>query len=438
MSLPFATIEKLAFGGNGVCRINGKVCFVPYSCPEDEVSLRVTTEKKSYCIASISEIVNRSSLRTSPECALFGECGGCSWQHVSYPVQLQQKRTIFAETLRKGARIPADLIGDIVAAPVQYGYRGRLQFKVSINHGNLAIGFFRQGSHRVVDAVNGCAIASPVINQVLNGCREVLRSYPDVKTISQLGIDAGDNGVIVILHHTGVVSSHSKKYLIDRADEMSPCTGLFIKAGNQSYNEVLWGSADISYVMDSPKGPLELTYPPGGFAQVNQRQNRELLSIIRLLGAFLTSGSLLDLYCGNGNFSLPLAAEVGSVTGIEGSADSIKAAERNRVLNKVANVQFICDDVSSGVQRLIEQRQKFSTVLLDPPRAGAGDAVLGVARLNPDKIIYVSCDPSTLARDCALLSDRGYQVATSVPVDMFPQTYHIESVTLLCRQKGSM
>lgn len=436
MPLPVATIEKLAFGGNGVCRIDGKVCFVPYGCPDDVVSLRLTTEKKSYCIASISEVVNRSAFRTIPECPLFGACGGCCWQHIKYPVQLQQKRNIFAETLWKGARVSSDNIGDIVASPAQYGYRSRLQFKVSVVQGKPAIGFFRQGSHRVVDAVEGCPVASPVINKVLGDCRELLRSYPDVESLSQLSIESGDNGVIVMLHHSGAVSRKSKKYLVARASEVGSCTGFFIKAGNQPHSEKMWGSSDISYFMESPESDqktLELTYPPGGFAQVNQQQNRTLLSIIRSLGAFSTLGHLLDLYCGNGNFSLPLAAEVASVTGIEGNADSVKAAERNRVLNKVANARFFCDDVASGVHRLVDQGQQFATVLLDPPRAGAGDSVTGISRLNPEKIIYVSCDPSTLARDCSMLSDCGYRVVTSVPVDMFPQTYHTESVTLLCK-----
>jgi 23S rRNA (uracil1939-C5)-methyltransferase len=436
MPLSSTTIEKLAFGGNGVCRIDGKVCFVPYSCPDDVVSLRITSEKKSYCIGSISEIVTPSPFRVAPVCPLFGTCGGCSWQHISYPVQLQQKRTIFAETLWKGARIPADLVGDIVAAPVQYSYRGRLQFKVSVEQGRPVIGFFRQGSHRVIDASGGCPVASPIVNQVVQRCREVVRSYPDVESLAQISIDAGDNGVIVILHHTGKVSSHNRKFLTARSAEFAPCTGLFIKAGNQPHNEKLWGSSDISYFMpasDQAAPPLQLAYPPGGFAQVNQRQNSALLALVRLLGDFSFNENLLDLYCGNGNFSLPLAGDVAAVTGIEGNADSIRAAEQNQKFNTVANARFICDDVVAGVQRLFEQGEQFSAILLDPPRAGAGDAIPGIVRLNPDKIVYISCDPSTLARDCALLADCGYRVVRSVPVDMFPQTYHIESVTLLCR-----
>lgn len=436
MPLSIATIDKLAFGGNGVCRLDGKVCFVPYSCPGDELSLRVTEQKKSYCTASISEIINPSPFRAVPECSIFGVCGGCSWQHISYPVQLEQKRKILAETLWRGARVPEGLVDAVVAASLPYGYRSRLQFKVSVRNGKLEIGFYRHGSHQVVDAAGGCPIAAPAINQVLSRFRGVLQSYPGVESITQLSIDAGDSGVIVVLHHNGRVTPANRGYLIGCSGSFGACTGLFLKGDKQSRSEQLWGSPEISYGMnlaDADQRRLLLTYPPGGFAQVHQLQNISMLSVIRRLGAFTPAERLLDLYCGNGNFSLPLAAEVASVTGIEGNAASIRAAEDNRELNKVANIKFVCDDVTSGVRRLVDQGQKFDTVLLDPPRAGAGGAVAGIVTLQPQKIIYVSCDPSTLARDCGLLAAGGYGVVRSVPVDMFPQTYHIESVTLLRR-----
>jgi 23S rRNA (uracil1939-C5)-methyltransferase len=436
VSLPVSIIDKLAFGGNGVCRIDGKVCFVPFSCPGDELSLRITADKKSYCTASIAGIISPSPSRTVPECSIFGVCGGCSWQHISYPVQLLQKRQILAETLWRGARVPADLIDNVVPASNQYGYRNRLQFKVSARNGKLRIGFYRQGSHQVEDAACGCPVAAPVINQVLGCCRDVLRPYPDVQSVSQLSIDAGDSGVVVVIRQSGSVTSKNRAYFIDRSGDFGPCTGLFIKTDNHSECEKLWGSARISYRMnraDPGQMQLELAYPPGGFAQVHQLQNIYMLSVIRQLGEFKSVENLLDLYCGNGNFSLPLAAEVASVLGIEGNADSILAAENNRELNNVANAKFICDDVTAGVLRLVDEGMKFDTVLLDPPRSGAGDAISGIVRLQPKKIIYVSCDPSTLARDCGLLTGSGYSVVKTVPIDMFPQTYHIESVTLLLR-----
>lgn len=436
MSLPVATIDKLAFGGNGVCRIDGKVCFVPLSCPGDEVSLRITAQKKSYSLAAIAEVMQPSPHRTIPPCPIFGACGGCNWQHISYPVQVESKRQILADSLWRGARVPAHLVEDVVPAPSQFGYRSRLQFKVAVDGRILRIGFFRQGSHQVVDAADGCPIAAPVINEVLGSFRSMLTAYPDIGSISQISIDTGNCGVIVVIHQSGMITSKSRKFFVDRAARFGACTGLFIKADRQPHGEMIWGNAEISYRMNPSRSdcpPVVLTYAPGGFAQVHQQQNSAMLSVIRRLGAFTPDIRLLDLYCGNGNFSLPLADAVASVIGIEGNADSIRAAEYNKELNAVVNVRFFCDDVNSGVQRLVEQGQTFDTVLLDPPRAGAGDAVPGMAQLRPDRIIYVSCDPGTLARDCGLLAAHGYQVVASVPIDMFPQTYHIESVTLLRR-----
>lgn len=439
VNLPVATIDTLAFGGNGVCRLDGKVCFVPFSCPGDEVSLRMTSNKKSYCTATISEIVSPSNARVIPECSIFGICGGCSWQHLSYTVQLLHKRKILTETLWRGARVVPELIEDVLPAASQYHYRNRFQFKAALQNGRLCIGFFRHGSHKVEDAVYGCPVALPSINKVLSYLRGILPSYPAAKSITQITIDAGDNGVVAIIHQDGSVTSKNRDYFIERAADCALCTGLFLKGRHSSDLIKVWGAPVLSYHMvqaDTGMQPLIITYPAGGFAQVHQQQNRSILSTIRRVAGFKGSERLLDLYCGNGNFSLPLAAEVGSVLGIEGNAGSIRAAEYNAKLNSVANARFICNDVTSAVCTLLEQGVQFETVLLDPPRSGAGEAVAGIARLQPNKIIYVSCDPSTLARDCQLLKDFGFSVVTSVPVDMFPQTFHIESVTLLQKEKG--
>jgi 23S rRNA (uracil1939-C5)-methyltransferase len=433
---PTSVIDSLAFGGNGVCRIEGKVCFVPFSCPGDEVYLRITSQKKAYSIASISELLNPSSQRDIPVCKIFGSCGGCCWQHISYPVQLEQKRNILAESLRRSTRVKDILIDNTEASPLQYGYRSRMQFKVSAQKGVLKIGFFRKGTHLVEDAVEGCPIAVPVINQVINKFRKFLGSYPEVESISQIDIDAGENGVVVVLHQSGKISLKNKMQIIEKVPDFGPCSGLFIKSDKNLHVEKLWGDSRISYslnkVGNSP-GNFTLTYPPTGFAQVNQMQNRALLSIVHRLGGFKSSDHLLDLYCGNGNFSIPLAAEVAAITGIEWNSESILAAEHNIKLNKVANIKFICDDVSLALGQLADEGCKFDAVLLDPPRSGATDSVPRIARLQPKKIIYVSCDPSTLARDCGLFLTFGYSFVRSIPIDMFPNTHHIESVTLLSR-----
>jgi len=410
------------------------VCFVPFSCPGDKVRLDITNRKKSYLIADIAELVSPSALRTVPVCAQFGLCGGCSWQHVSYHVQLEQKRQIFADTLWRGARVDAGLISSVVAAPELYGYRNRVQLKISARNGKLQIGFFRHNSHLVEDAIEGCPIAVPLINEMLLNLRSILSQFAEMEAIPQISIDAGRSGVVAVFHYSGRNPLRTKSFLVERQTDLKPCSGLLLQTGGNAIPELLWGNNEISYAMPGVTADdevFQLKYRPGGFAQVNQSQNRTLLAIIRKLGSFTGKEHLLDLYCGNGNFSLPLAAEVASVTGIEGFKDSISSAKCNLATNNISNAKFVGDDVCRGLMRLVNEGNSFDTVLLDPPRSGAKETVPDIARLGPAKIIYVSCDPATLARDCGLLSGHGYRVVESVPVDMFPQTYHLESVTLL-------
>lgn len=432
-----ARIEKLAFGGNGVCRIDGKICFVPFSCPGDEVRLRITSQKKSYCTAEIVEIIKPSPDRDIPVCEIYGVCGGCSWQHVQYPVQLQQKRQIFANTLWRGGRVDGSLIGDTVASPLAYDYRSRVRFKVSADRAGLRIGFHRNSTHVVENALNGCPVAKPVINEILGCFRSILKDYAGVGFIDQISIDTGEQGAVAVVHYSGKDLSGLKSYLIGRSSGLGPCTGLFLQAHRKTEPEKLWGSAEISYCMpgrNPVQSPYVLTYLPAGFAQVNQIQNVALLTIIRRLGDFRPTDRLLDLYCGNGNFSILLADDVASVYGIEGSEGSIRSANSNKIRNNINNINFVCADARVALRRLDSDATPFDVILLDPPRTGAKDVVPEIARLNPSRIIYVSCDPSTLARDCGLLDVHGYRFVESVPLDMFPQTYHLESVTLLIKK----
>ncbi|MSN25760.1 MAG: 23S rRNA (uracil(1939)-C(5))-methyltransferase RlmD [Geobacter sp.] len=437
MTSTIATIDKLSYGGSGVCRIEGKVCFVPFSCPGDQVSLRMTVQKKSYSTAEIIENLQPSLDRVEPLCPIFGSCGGCNWQHVKYQVQLEQKLQIFIETLWRGARVEGDRVGETAASPLQYGYRSRVQFKVSYKGGKLCIGFYRTGSHVVEDAVTGCPIAMPRVNEILSRFRSALKNFSDLEHIEQISVDVGEHLAVAVIHYTGNSIKLIKSFLDNSSGNFGSCTGLFLQRGKDSKPEMIWGNARIDYSMpnsDSNLNPIFLSYTPGGFAQINQSQNVAILSIIRRFADFKTTDRLLDLYCGNGNFSIPLSFDVASVFGIEGSANSIQSARRNKEHNLVSNIEFECSDVKKAIERLLFDNHSFDVVLLDPPRNGAGDVVSDIARLNPAKIIYVSCDPGTLARDCGQLETHGYRVVESIPLDMFPQTFHLESVTLLIKK----
>jgi len=427
-------IDKLAFGGNGVCRIDGKVCFVPLSCPGDEVRLAVTAEKRSYLTARIIEIVTPSPLRVVPPCPLFGTCGGCNWQHIAYSHHLAAKRDIHAETLWRGGRVPGERVRETVPSALEYGYRNRVQFKLHAGAAGLQIGFFRNGTHFVEDAAQGCPIALPAINEALSNLRRVLASFSEPAAIPQINIECGARETVATINYIGNNHDAVACFFQERFSELTPLSGIFLQTGRKSTLQRLCGDGYLAYSMPAAapgSPPTALTFRPGGFSQVNSLQNLAILELVRRMAAFRGDENLLDLYCGNGNFSLPLAGSVASVTGLEGYGDSIAAAQENCRLNGVTNAEYVCADAAQGLAWLATLGRRFPTVILDPPRTGAAEAIPGLCRLEPERIIYISCDSSTLARDCGLLAGHGYRVAESVPVDMFPQTFHVESVTLL-------
>lgn len=426
-------IEKLAFGGNGIGRVEGKVCFVPLSCPGDELLVNVTSEKRSYLTADIVEIITPSAQRVAPACPLFGSCGGCGWQHIEYSAQAEAKRQILAEALWRGARVPVEMVSETVLAPDPYGYRSRVQFKLHGGADKLKIGFHRQGTHSVEDVSQGCPIVLPIINEVLECLRDVLSNFPEPATIPQIKIDCGEQGVVATVKYVGRNPERVVEFFEKNLCRLKPLTGIFLQTDFKSPLRKICGSGALSYSLSGGDGipPCSLTFRPGGFSQVNIAQNQSMLNIVRQLACLCGSERVLDLYCGNGNFSLPLAHEVASITGLEEYAESIASAVDNCRLNGIANAEYFAADAAQGVRRLISNGCQYDIVILDPPRSGAADTVGELCLLKPDKIIYISCDPSTLARDCGLLSAGGYQVMQSIPIDMFPQTFHIESITLL-------
>lgn len=429
-------IDRLAFGGSGVGRIDGKVCFVPFSCPGDDLRVRVTSEKRSYLTARIVEITTPSQHRVAPPCPLFGSCGGCGWQHVAYPQQLEAKQQILAEALWRGARVSGELVAQTLPSPLQFGYRSRVQFKLHGAADGLRIGFYRNGSHFVEDAPLGCPIALPVINDALQHLRDLLASFPEPAAIPQINIDSAEQGAVAIVNYIGRDPERAAGFFAGHAHALTPLTGLYLQSGRKSTLRKVWGDGLLDYTLPGgPAGapPCRLGFRPGGFSQVNADQNRALLGLIRGMAGLQGRESLLDLYCGNGNFSLPMAGEVGSITGIEEYEGSIAAALDNCRRNGINNAEFIASDAAGGVDRLADAGRRFDVVILDPPRSGAADTIAGLCRLNPERVVYISCDPGTLARDCGLLAAQGYRVLASVPVDMFPQTYHLESITLLQR-----
>lgn len=432
------TIEKLAFGGSGIGRLNGKVCFIPFTAPGDRARIEITAEKKSYCEGTLLECLAPSSARVAPPCAVFGECGGCSWQHIRYSSQLEAKQQIFSGMLSRVPGVEPESIRPILPATNPFGYRSRVQFKLRSVAGALKFGFYRRGSHYVIDLPGACLIARDAVNGIRDELCRLLADFPEPDKLPQIDVAAGETrGLLLLFHYIGDRREETSRWLRTSVSGCAGVTGVFLQCGRKSSLQRVWGDGRVAYgvpaTVAGEVSGMELSFRCGGFSQVNYEQNRQMVRTVLEWSGLHGNERVLDLYCGNGNFTLPLAGSCREIVGLEEYGDSVTDAEHNAGSNGVRNARFIALDTDLGLRDLIEAGERFDLALLDPPRTGGREAVHLIPSLGPEKIIYVSCDPATLARDLSILYGKGYRVAASRAIDMFPQTYHIESVTLLSK-----
>ena len=428
----------MCYGGAGFGRVEGKACFVQLTAPGDEVLVRVVKEKRSFLEGELVELSTPSPLRVEPPCPVFGLCGGCNWQYLPYEEQLNQKGEIFAGTLGRIGRVADDCLLPVAPSAKRYGYRSRIQLKLSLEKGVPALGFFRTGSHRVVDLPFGCAIADPLLNRMAAELRAVLTGLPQTAAIPQIDLAIGDDGQgIAVVHYAGKSPAELIARLLADRSGLPSVTGLFVRSGSKAQIEAVFGIDALNYGIPADlvpgSRPMRLRFGRGGFSQVNYPQNLQLIRTVLTWGGFTGRERVLDLYCGNGNISVPVAPQVAELVGVEGYAPSIDDARSNARDNGVTNASFQVCDALTAVRGFVKRGERFDLVILDPPRAGA-ESVGEIAGLKARKILYVSCDPATLARDLAILGGLGYRVTRSQPVDMFPQTFHLESVTELVRE----
>ncbi|RWX44177.1 23S rRNA m(5)U-1939 methyltransferase, partial [Candidatus Electrothrix marina] len=415
------TIEKIIPGGKGLARTaDGQVVMIPFTLPNESVLVKEDRKKSGYIEGELDRVLSPSAARIEPPCPLYGECGGCDLQHGSYAEQLRIKSGIVAESLHR-AKVPIEHIQkhvqDTVASPLQWGYRYRLRLKIN-PAGQL--GFFKKRSNDFLP-VSHCPVAAQGINSAL-------AELSDSRILQSL---AGTCPEIELLESP----ADGKMTLVLRGEKQKPPSAALQTLGKSPYIHQVGWAARKEFLYTSPQpDPLtqhmhvgekscSLSWSGGCFSQVNPGQNEQLIRLVcDLAGALsrdLSGKTVLDLYCGMGNFSIPLGLCGGTVTGIEGNRESIRWAEKNAQQTGIS-ARFLVADVRAALKQLVNQGEKVDCILLDPPRSGVGKDIILLSRLEPEKIIYVSCDPATLARDLNLLRPHGYVVTQVVPVDMFP------------------
>jgi len=415
-------IESLAYGVFGVARTDRGVVFVPQTAPGDVARVRIVEEKRGHREAELVEILEPSPSRRTPPCRYVPECGGCPWQHVDYPAQLAAKEASLREAL---ARIGGFDVGALDIRPAiacaEWAYRHRLTLRVD---GEQRLGFYRHRSHRLVE-IERCLIADAVVNAHLEVAREWLRGVST--EVRRVEIASARDGSAALVGNAEGPFRHDGAYH-DKFLRAHPTVSgivLYGKGWRQAFGKPLVDlEIEDGLVIDTQ----------GGFTQVNPAGNRRLVAALVELASPRADDRVLDLYCGAGNFTLPLARRVGEVLGVESEGTSVTHARRNADRAALANCRFLQRDAASAARSLAEAAEKFSLVVLDPPRSGAADVIDALPALASDRLVYVSCNPATLARDLGRLSKLGFSVGTIQPIDLFPQTYHIEAVVQVRRR----
>jgi 23S rRNA (uracil1939-C5)-methyltransferase len=436
-------IEKLVPGGYGLGRLDeGIVVLVRYVLPGEKVVVREVTRKKDYISAILREVLSPSPDRIEPPCPIYGLCGGCDLQHAGPDAQIRLKKAILTESLHRAAgniiSDPLVAIEDSLAAPKQFGYRQRIRLQVD-EEGNY--GFFRPESH-LLEPVSRCLLARDELNNVLQQMH-ASHSFTELVThcdAFELLFNPKENDTFLLLHFLRKPRPADCLSARDLADKTNGISAILMRVeGYGLYDPLsqtfLSRPPILSYTLaiEENETDFTLSWEAGGFCQVNLEQNNNLVKLILEMVASGPHKRILDLYCGYGNFSLPVAKLGSEVLGIDVQNAAIRSAQKNAMQNGIHNCRFEKKQVPVAVNSLLAAGRSFETIILDPPRQGASEIVSLLPKLSPDQIIYVSCNPATLARDLASLIPAGYQMSRLVPVDMFPQTHHLESAILLKR-----
>jgi len=437
-------IDNMAHEGQGVGRIEGVAVFVEGALTGERVVAQIDKISKNYVIGHVVEILEKSRDRVEPLCPYADKCGGCSLQHLSYEGQLKYKTQKVKDNLERIGKVYTR-VHDTIGMEKPQRYRNKAQFPVGMVEGKAAVtGFYAPRSHDIVP-VESCMIQDEVSDYIARTIRNWIKKYNvsvyDEKAgkglirhiVTRVGFKTGEVMVILVVNGKHIPY---KEQLIDALKkEINGLKSVVLNINTKRTNVIMgednitiYGSDNIiDYIKD-----IKFEISPLSFFQVNPVQTEVLYGKALEYADLKGDETVIDVYCGIGTISLFAAQKAAFVYGIEAVHQAVEDAKRNAYINGIKNVEFISGDAEKVMPELVDKGVKADVVIIDPPRKGCDTSVLeAVIKMNPKKIVYVSCNPSTLARDLRYLEDNGYKTMEVQPVDMFPYTYHVESVCLI-------
>ena len=414
-------INALSYGPYGIGRHQGKAVMIPKTAPGDTVTAHIIEAKERYSVGEIVRILKPSSLRQEPPCPFVAQCGGCPWQHVGYETQLMAKQKSVEDALRRIGKLEGFELKPIIASPLTYNYRRRIRLQ---RDGSKRLGFFTSFSHHMIE-IDRCLIADDKLNSLI----EQLRRWSEelITDVENLEVVTGDqpNEIVTVGQSAGTFNSRDSSICERLLEENQLINGLIVRGRDWRR---AWGEVAVSVI---PEDGLCVRVDGDVFTQVNSQGNRQLLSELLAAADFNRDDRVLELYSGAGNFTQSIAKRVGNMVSVEGYRAAVESGQSSAELNGITNIQWICSPVPAALGQLKKRRQRFSKIVLDPPRTGAKGIERDVATLDAGRIVYISCNPTTLARDLAALAKQGYSLRTVQPVDLFPHTFHVEAIATL-------
>ena len=437
--------------GFGVGRCQGQAVFVPLAAPGDRAEVKILKPLKNFAYGKLERLLSPSPHRVEPDCPVFEKCGGCCFRHIGYQAELELKERRVLDALTRIGGLSAPQLEPILPAKSRCGYRNKALLPLGTgSEGQLQMGFYAPNSHRIVDC-SACRLQPPEFTAAMDAFRDWAQRYGDPiydeashsgkmrRLYLRKAESTGEILVCVVVNGNGL--RHEKELLEAMKAALPGLASLQINSLRERTNVALGKRCRVIYGKESIEDRLcGLTFQisPLSFYQVNRSQAQVLYEKAAEYAALTGEETLLDLYCGTGTIGLSLAHKAKKLLGVEIVPEAVENAWENARANGITNAEFLCADASQAAALLSQRGEKPQVVILDPPRKGCGSGLVEtVAAFDPQRIVYVSCDPATLARDIKAFAPLGYQLRKACPVDMFPATAHVEVVCLLSKLKAN-
>ena len=427
------TIEALSDEGRGIAHVNDRPVFIDQALTGERVRFKYTRLTSRIAEAHTEQVLIASTDRVEARCGVYGRCGGCSLQHMDSRAQISLKQKTLLKHLKHIGNVEPEHVLEALSGDI-WGYRNkaRLGVRYVTKKDKVLVGFRERGSSFITET-ESCEVLHPDVGRIVHELASCISQLELKRQIPQIEVAVGDNQTVLVFRHLDVmpVSDRDKLIALAKKHELT----IMLQAGSPEELEPLWPQVcgSVYYVLED--FDIKIEFQPTDFTQVNKQINRKM---IRQAIDFLQldkTDSVLDLFCGLGNFTLPISTQCEAVTGVEGSLSMVNKARANAELNGISNARFYYADLySDEVGDTQWVKQSYNKILLDPPRSGAAQILDYIKKMNAERIVYVSCHPATLARDAGVLVNQlGYRLTHAGIMDMFPHTAHVESMAVFCR-----